>query len=222
MILSRRRTRLHAGARLLLALGVGLGLLYHPAPAQQAGPLLRVGVVEAGGAPRVTLGPVVTNEGVRSSLESGLPVRIRVVTELWRDRTFDALEGRHEWRATIRLDPLASRYLVETSEGVEVEISTAAEVRNYLQNRLVPPLAPARNGRFYYIAKIEIETLSLSDLDELRRWLRGDMGAAVGRQEESGSLLGRGLRRLLVRALGLPVQRYETRTPGFVVSDLPG
>ncbi|TVP48249.1 MAG: hypothetical protein EA350_03665 [Gemmatimonadales bacterium] len=208
--------------RLFLTMGMGLALLCQPASAQQAGPLLRVGVMEAGGAPRVTLGPVLTNEGVRSSLESGLPVRIRVVTELWRDRTFDALEGRHEWRATVRLDPLTSRYLLDTSQGEGAEAASPAAARSFLQNRLVPPLAPDRNGRFYYIAKIEIETLSLSDLDELRRWLRGDMGAAVGGQEEAGSLLGRGLRRLLVRALGLPVQRYETRTPAFVVTDLPG
>ncbi|CAN5679646.1 hypothetical protein BH23GEM11_BH23GEM11_08280 [soil metagenome] len=208
--------------RLLLALGVGLALLYHPAYGQQGGPLLRVGVVEPGGGPRVTLGPVLTSEGVRSSLESGLPVRIRVVTELWRDRTFDALEGRHEWRATVRLDPLTGRYLLDTSQGEAAEAATAVAARNFLQNRLVPPLAPGRNGRFYYIAKIEVETLSLSDLDELRRWLRGDMGASVGGQEETGSLLGRGLRRLLVRALGLPVQRYETRTPAFVIADIHG
>jgi len=57
----------------------------------------------------------------------------------------------------------------------------------------------------------------VSDLDELRRWLRGDLGAAVGEGEEVGSALGRGFRRLLVRALGLPVQRYQARTPTFRV-----
>jgi hypothetical protein len=215
---SRRRT----GISCLLALALGVVLPHPSASAQQTGPLLRIDVVEQGGAPRVTLGPVLTNEGVRSSLESGLPVRIRVVTELWRDRTFDALEGRHEWRATVRLDPLTSRYLLDTSQGEGAEAASPAAARSFLQNRLIPPLAPARNGRFYYIAKIEVETLSLSDLDELRRWLRGDTGAVVGGQEETGSLLGRGLRRLLVRALGLPVQRYETRTPGFVGKDASG
>lgn len=191
----------------------GWGLVLHAQV--PSGAPLGVEVPGATGRPRVTLGPVLAGEGVRASLESGLPVRIRIVTELWRVRTFDALEGRHEWRATVRLDPLTSRFLVETSGGETLDVASAEEARGALQARLAPPLRPGREGRFYYLARIEVETLSLSDLEELRRWLRGDMGAAVGGQENVGSALGRGFRRLLVRALGLPVQRYETRTPTF-------
>ena len=198
----------------------GWGLVLHAQV--PSGAPLGVEVVEATGRPRVTLGPVLASEGVRTSLGSGLPVRIRIVTELWRVRTFDALEGRHEWRATVRLDPLTTRYLVETSGGETLDVASAEEARRALQARLAPPLQPDREGRFYYLARIEVETLSLSDLEELRRWLRGDVGAAVGGQENVGSALGRGFRRLLVRALGLPVQRYETRTPTFDRSNLDG
>jgi hypothetical protein len=195
---------------LLTALGVG-----SPVAALQSTPPVSVQVHPGSLAPRVVIGPILEGEGIQSSLASGLPVRIRIVTELWRSRTFDALEGRDEWRATVRLDPLSLRYLVETSDGVTGEVPSAAAAVSYLQLRLAPPLRPERTGRFYYLARMEVETLSLSDLDELRRWLRGDLGPAVEGREEVGSAIGRGLRRLLVRALRLPVQRHEARTPVF-------
>jgi len=166
--------------------------------------------------PTLLLGPVVEGTGVQESLESGLPIRVHVTMELWRVRTFDALEGRQSWRATLRLDPLTGRTLLAT-EGVEGErwFTSLAAARMALQGTLSPTLRPEREGQFYYIARIEVETLSLSDLDELRRWLRGDLGRAVVGDGGLGGALGRGTRRLLVRALRLPVERFETRTPTF-------
>lgn len=216
---SRPGSRPPAG---LVALAVAVVLLLGPAwgaptglAAQDPGAPLTVSVTPGTGTPRVLLGPVLESEGVRSSLEAGLPVRVRVVTELWRVRTLDALEGRHEWRATLRLDPLSGRYLVETATLGSGEVPSLAGARAFLQDRLRPPLAPPRGGTYYYLGRMEVETLSLSDLDELRRWLRGDVGAAVEGREDVGSALGRGVRRLFVRLLGLPVRRYEARSPVF-------
>lgn len=171
--------------------------------------------VQPSGGVGIVLGDVIDETGIRSSLESGLPVRIRVVTELWRDRTFDALEGRHEWRATVRLDPITHRYRIETAGGGHGEVASPGATRAFLQGRLQVPLRPTRPGRYYYLARIELETLSLSDLDELRRWLQGDLAPAIEGREEVGSAVGRGIRRLMVRALRLPVQRYRTRSATF-------
>lgn len=197
---------------LLLALGGSLTL---PLAGQGGTPPLAVAANPGSGTAQVTLGPVLESEGVRSSLASGLPVRVRIVTELWQVRTFDVLEGRHEWRATLRQDPLSGRYLVETADFGAGEAGSLGEARSFLQARLRPPLLPPGAGEFYYLARMEVETLSLSDLDELRRWLRGDLGPAVGGSEDVGSALGRGLRRVLVRVLGLPVRRFEARSERF-------
>ncbi len=169
------------------------------------------------GSVQVVLGGILERPGVRQSLEAGLPVRIGIVVELWRDRVVDALEGRHEWRGTVVMDPLSGRYRTETDGGAVGEFVSLAGARAFLQGQIQIPLAPGREGRFYYLGRMEVETLSLSDLEELRRWLQGDLGAAVEGEESVGGALGRGLRRLLVRALGLPVQRYQTRTPTFTV-----
>jgi hypothetical protein len=167
------------------------------------------------------LGPILESRGIQDSLERGLPVRIRVVTELWRDRTVDSQEGRHEWRATVRYDPLEGSYLVEMEEGLPVPTSHPAEAARILAESLQVPLRPSRPGRYYYLGRVEVETLSLSDLDELRRWLRGDLAPGVEGEEGGGlgSALGRGLQRILIRILGLPADRFRATSSRF---DFPG
>ena len=77
------------------------------------------------------------------------------------------------------------------------------------------PLRPMEAGRYYYLGQFEVETLSLSDLDELQRWLRGDLATAVNGDERVGTALGRGAHRVLVRMLGIPARRYRVRTERF-------
>lgn len=166
---------------------------------------------------RAILGPVLQSRGIESSLQRGLPIRILVVIELWRDRLVDAQEGRHEWRASVRFDPLERVYVVETGEGAILSAGTASEASQILTEELRVPLRPRREGRFYYLGRLEVESLSPSDLEELRRWLQGDLAPAVEGEQDGGvrSALGRGLQRALVRVLGLPAERYQARSPAF-------
>jgi hypothetical protein len=154
---------------------------------------------------------------VVSALHSGLPVRVRVVTELWRDRLFDSEESRAEWRATVVYEPLERTYRVQTSsgDGMERIVPSLAEAGALLSRKVTLPLRPQRQGRYYYIANLEAETLSLSDLEELARWLKGDLAPAVAGGERMEGALGRGVNRLLVRVLGMPAKRVRVRTPSF-------
>ena len=156
-------------------------------------------------------------KGLRNALLSGLPIRIHIVTELWRDRFFDDLDGRAEWRATLILDPLAGEYVVQESTlpGAERAFATLQEARAALQERFRIPLRPREEGRYYYLATVEVETLSLSDLEELRRWLRGDLADAASGEREVESAIARGLRRLFVRMLKVPARRLQLRTRIF-------
>jgi hypothetical protein len=199
----------------VLSLGVLLLLIAAPLAARQTLPPLTLELRQAEGGVRVTLGPVLESPRIQSALESGLPVRIRLVTELWRDRAVDALEGRHEWRASVRRDPLSDRFLVDVGNARGTAVTALEEAARMLQAALQVPLTPPRPGDYYFLARMEVETLSLSDLEELRRWMDGDLRPAVGSDDDVGGALGRGLRRLMVRILGLPVQRYQARTPRF-------
>lgn len=160
---------------------------------------------------------LLADDGLAEALESGLPLRIRVVTELWRDGFFDRQRGRYEWRGSITYDPLSDRYRVQISApvSVDVENSTYFDARQTLQRNLTIPIRPVEAARYYYLVDVEVETLSLSDLEELQRWLSGDLGPAVSGEERVEGAIGSGVRRLFVRMLDLPTRRARARSERF-------
>ena len=180
---------------------------------------MRFHVQPGTGAARLELGELVSDSRLLEAIHSGLPLRIRILVQLWRDGFFDNQEGQHQWRASVIFDPLTHRYRVQAlgGSGVEEEVNTLEEVHALFQESLEVPLRPQRSGRYYYMADVEMETLSLSDLQELQRWLQGDLAPAVAGEERVGSALARGVRRVLVRMLGLPAKRFEVKSPSFVV-----
>jgi hypothetical protein len=153
-----------------------------------------------------------------AALHNGFPVRYHFRLELWRKRTlFDHLEGDEEWDAVIRLDPLTGEYdLIRTGATVEHFTSKDAASRALatpFRVDLFPP--PGGTARYYYIATLEIASLSVSELEEVERWLRGEVGPAISPQGNLADALARGARRLLIRFSGLPRRRLEARTPAF-------
>jgi len=61
--------------------------------------------------------------------------------------------------------------------------------------------------------------ISMSDLDELERWLRGELRPAVRGKRNPGTALGRGISTLATRLLGGEKRRYEQRTETFRVGN---
>ncbi len=76
---------------------------------------------------------------------------------------------------------------------------------------------PTNSGRYYYEARLEVEVLSLGDLDELGHWLRGEVVEGAG--SDVGSTvtraMGRGLKRLFIRLIGLSARSFQARTEIF-------
>lgn len=179
--------------------------------------------VEEGGGVQVRLGDLVEEGGFAGPLESGLPVRIALTVELWRDGFVDALEAQSGWRGTLVLEPLSEEYRVELESGADgggssllrEVVPDLTEATRLLEEAIRVPLGPSRTGRYYYLARVTVETLSASDLEELSRWLRGELGPAVEEGGGVGGALGRGIRRLMARLLGLPTQRFEVRSERF-------
>ena len=204
---------LFLGIQLLWALGLAPGL---PAQERPSAPLT-IQLAPASGGAVLVLGDLWASSQLRGAVESGLPVRIRVVTELFRDRFLGGQEGRAEWRATVVKDPLEGHFVIQRGdvEGSEQKVASLQEVRAALAAPLPLVLRPGAPGRYFYQASLEVETLSLTDLEELQRWLRGELGPAVTGGREMESAVNRGLRRMFIRLLGLPVQRYQTRSASF-------
>lgn len=200
-------------AALLLA-----ALLALPAAAQPRGPL---GVAPAGAQgewrARVSVEGLLDDPGLYEALRGGLPLRLELHAELWRKaEPFDRLEGVHRVSRALLRAPLGEGYLLDDGR-VQRRHATLASAEGALRAAFQPPLRPDAPGRYYYLVRLRVETLSSSDLEELQRWLRGEAGPAVAGDQPVGRALERGVRRLFVRMLRLPARRYEARTPIFRV-----
>lgn len=178
----------------------------------------------AGYRPVLTVGPVLDTESLREAIASGIPIRVHIRVELWRDGFFDALEGSEAWSTVLLYEPLSERFVVRAPDtrGTALQYETYEDARQAIEGERMPVLRPRRTGNHYYTATLVLETLSLSDIEELQRWLRGELQPAVtGDRSIPGALSG-GARRLVVRLLRLPTRRIEARSPRFRVSSLPG
>jgi Domain of unknown function (DUF4390) len=219
--LRRRPHRWAVAVAATLTLAVGAASAQSPATA-------RLTVRLADSASSGSRAPVVRSEHLLddgrwlSALRSGLPVRLHYTVGVWRSRGgwFDAFERQAEWDVVLHHEPLLDQYTVLTV------VSGRARERRYATiDALTAALAfayqvsvqPAQAGRYYYTASLAISTLSDSDLDELQRFLEGDLGDMAKGKEGVGDALGRGATRFLLRLAGLPSLRLEVRSPTFDV-----
>jgi hypothetical protein len=153
---------------------------------------------------------------MRDLVRSGFPASLRFRLELWRSGgLFNDLEGRQEWELIVQYDPSAQRYRVVRRQGGRVEdlgsFATLSTAQSVLERPLRVTLLPQREGsRYYYNLALDIEALSVSDMDQLERWLRGVRGGTAA------TALGSGVRTLMLRMLGGEKRHYEKRSSSFV------
>lgn len=203
-----RKAALLGTAALLLA-GAGAGHAQEP---------LAIGVDGSTGAPRVEVGSVLEDEALHDAVRSGLPLRLRFTVELWKDGWFDNLAAQSTRSAVLAYEPLERQYLAGDDDAeLLLPYSTYDDARATLERVWTPAIGPTGGGRYYYIATLEIETLSLSDLDELERWLGGELEPAVRGDGSVTGAVGTGVKRLLIRVLDLPARRYIARSGRFTV-----
>jgi hypothetical protein len=170
----------------------------------------------AGYRPLVRVGPVLREQQIEQAARSGLPVRVRVRIELWRDRLFDQLVDSASWSTVIAYEPIGDQFFVRaggTSNARRFDSFTRA--RSAVETDYAPQIRPRTPGRYYYTTTLQIETLSVSDLEELERWLQGELQPAVSGQRSVPGALGQGAKRLMLRLLDLPQRRIDARTDRF-------
>lgn len=166
--------------------------------------------------PVVRVNGALRDRELREALSSGLPVRLHFRVELWRNDALDRLEGAQEISLAVLRNALDDGYVLEDGR-VQRTLASIGAVEAAIQVAFAPTLRPRSRGRFYYLATLDVETLSMSDLDDLRRWLRGDARPAVAGDKPVGRAVERGVRRVFVRMLGLPARQWRARSAEFRV-----
>ncbi|HSC33359.1 MAG TPA: hypothetical protein VLD17_16655 [Gemmatimonadaceae bacterium] len=171
-----------------------------------------------GAVPSVSATRVLDDRSLTDLLHSGFPARLHYRLELWASGgLFDNLQRHAEWDVIVRYNPLERRYSATRIEGDRVtslgSSTRMAGVDSALAKPFVPKIAPpAGHGRYYWTGTLDVEMLSVNDLDEVERWLRGELTPAVHGEKNPGTALGRGVTTLITRVLGGKQRHYEART----------
>jgi hypothetical protein len=172
-------------------------------------------------APLLRSPDVFSDRGLEDLLVHGFPARLHYRLELWSaSGWFDHLREQIEWDVIVRYNALNRRYTVSRVVGQSITtIGTFTEMRavdDAVGQPFQPPIDPPRGrDRYYYSAALDIEMLSVNDLDEVERWLRGELRPAVRGKKSPGTAITRGAKTLVVRLLGGEQRHYEARSETF-------
>lgn len=173
--------------------------------------------------PQVRAAEALADAQLHDLIRNGFPARLHFRIELWSDAGIvNDLRGTREWDVIVRYDALERTYKVyqsigERGGGLVARSAQYADARAAAERWTPVPLIPRRQGRYYYTVALDVESLSLSDLDELERWLRGELGPAVPSPVRTGNALTRGLRTLVARLLGGERMQYQATSGRFEV-----
>jgi hypothetical protein len=171
--------------------------------------------------PSVRSMSLLSDGAMRNLLVNGFPARLHYRIERWATGGwFDDIKAAAEWDVVVKYDALGKQYHVfraVRNRAVELgRYPTLADAEEMVNADFRPPISPAKRGqRTYYNLVLDIETLSLTELDEVEQWLRGEVKPAVRGKKNPGTAVSRGVRTLFVRLLGGEKRRYEARSGAF-------
>jgi len=202
-----------------------VGLVLWAAPLVAQRPRVQLDVALAA-ATAPTIGATVGTESLlddpktRELLHNGFPARIHYRLELWRTGGFsDERRGLTEWEVLVAFDPAAETFnavrrgdegrVLENYGGFPTLIAAEAAFGRPLR----VDLHPDGSGRFYYNLVLDVQTLTVSDLDALQQWLRGPEPPSRNPLKAIRSGLGT----LVSRLLGGDKRHYERRSDVFAV-----
>ena len=153
-------------------------------------------------------------------LRNGFPARIHYRLELWRKGWSNDRRGTSEWDVLVKYDPTTQLYDVvrRTADNRLHEnfggFPSLAAAESQIGRAFRVGLAPQRSGQYYYNLVIDLETLTVSDLDALEQWLRGPSAPVHGNPLKA---IRGGVGTLLSRLLGGDKRHYEQRSGVFTV-----
>lgn len=183
--------------------------------------LLPARAVGQGDGPAFVPRAMLASRELRDLLRAGFPARLHFRCELWRnERLNNQLDAAVEWDMLVRFDQLNRKFEVYRIVGERASrlgrYDTAEEAELQLERpyRIMAP--PMRRGRsYYYDSSADVEVLSLTDLDEVERWLRGEVRPALRGDRNPGTAVTRTVRSFFVRLLGGERRHYQTQTRTF-------
>ncbi|MCE2942690.1 MAG: hypothetical protein ACK53A_00325 [Gemmatimonadota bacterium] len=210
-------------AAVAVALLAGAAAAGRPLAAQsREDPAIDVTIVsgDPGGGPLVRASGLLADPELEDLLRNGFPARISWRVELWSaGSVVNDFEGGAAWEVLLRFDPVSREWIVTRIERDRTRVlgrfARYAEASASALDGGRVPLPATKPRRHYYLARLTLEVLSLSDLQEAERWLRGGLSPAVRGEKSAGSAIGRFFRAVAARLLGSQRQTVEGRSVTF-------
>lgn len=171
--------------------------------------------------PSVRSSSLINDGAMLNLVRNGFPAHLHYKLERWSTGGFfDDVTAQAEWDAVVRYDALAKVFQVFRVVGRKTtslgNFSDVALAEAALDAPFPAPISlPRRGKKVYYNLILDVETLSLTELDEVEQWLRGELKPAVRGKKNPGTAVGRGVRTVMVRLLGGEKRRYEARSGTF-------
>ena len=171
--------------------------------------------------PTVRSTALITDGATLDLLRNGFPAHLHYKLERWSTGGFfDDVSATAEWDAVVRYDALAKVFQVYRVVGGRTtslgNFSDIASAEAAIDAPFPAPIQlPKKGKKTYYNLVLDVESLSLTELDEVERWLRGELKPAVRGKKNPGTAVGRGVRTVMVRLLGGEKRRYEARSGTF-------
>jgi hypothetical protein len=200
-----------------------LGLIATSASAQQGRVQLNVTLASnpATDGPTVTVANVLSQQNTRELIRSGYTTQLHFRVELWRkSRWFADPAGADEWDILVSYDPAAQTYQLLRQHGKEREhvgLASLDSVESLVDDPVKSTLRPDRSGRYFYNASIDIQPLSVGDLDAALDWLRGPGQSAVKGKENVATAFLKGIELVVSRLVGGQLRHFEHASGIFEV-----
>jgi len=157
------------------------------------------------------------------SLRSGLPARVRVDLLLFEEKValFDREVLRDSWTVSVLFDLIEEEYSVLDAAGeVLMDGADLADVEEFVCAVDLWPLcdleAVELDRNHYLGVEFRVEPLSIEEVRDLERWLRGNVRQGARLRDVPGRLVG-----MLRSQLGLGDSVERGRSAGFRPGELP-
>ena len=164
---------------------------------------------------------MLAGERIRQLLLAGFPARFHFRIELWTEgRLVDRLVTAGEYDILAQYLPAEKLYQVtQVQNDHALPLGKFAAVqdaeRAIGRAHTAPVVARPSDRTQYYQATLLVEVLSEKDLDEVARWLQGDVAPGLTGRANPASIVSRGLRTVASRLLGGEKLEYGATSPRF-------
>jgi hypothetical protein len=172
-------------------------------------------------APLVTCENILADGSIQDQIRNGLPARLHFRLERWSAEGIpNRLRASAEWYIVVRYDVLGKRievYNRDGNRGTKIgAFADFSDVEEVLRRGNRPTIStPKRGQKSYYKATLDVETMDVSDLDELQQWMKGELTPAMRGKRNPGTALTRGIKRFLLIVMGAKQRPYSATSPTF-------